>query len=55
MTTKLMLLQTVKRFPDDASIEDAMGKFLFLAKIERFEETGCALSEEKDLRMGGCP
>ena len=35
MTTKQMLLQTAKRLPDDASIEDAMERLLFLAKIEK--------------------
>jgi predicted transcriptional regulator len=35
MTTKQMLIQTVKKLPDNASIEDAMERFLFLAKIEK--------------------
>jgi predicted transcriptional regulator len=35
MTTKQMLLQTAKKLPDDASIEDAMERLLFLAKIEK--------------------
>ena len=35
MTTKEMLLQTFRKLPDDASIEDAMDRLLFLAKIER--------------------
>ena len=29
------MIQTVKRLPDGASIEDAMESFLFLAKIEK--------------------
>ena len=35
MTTKQMVMQTVKNLPEDASIEDAMEKLLFLAKIEK--------------------
>ena len=35
MTTKQMVMQTVKRLPANASIEDAMEKLLFLAKVER--------------------
>ncbi|MGO8705614.1 MAG: hypothetical protein ACLQVA_17520 [Candidatus Brocadiia bacterium] len=35
MTTKQMLIQTVKKLPENASIEDAMESFLFLAKIEK--------------------
>lgn len=35
MTTKQMVMQTVKRLPANASIEDAMEKLLFLAKIEK--------------------
>ena len=35
MTTKQMVLQTVKRLPANASIEDAMEKLLFLAKVEK--------------------
>jgi len=35
MTTKEKVLQAVNNLPDDASIEDAMDRFLFLAKIER--------------------
>jgi len=30
-----MLIQTVKKLPQNASIEDAMESFLFLAKIEK--------------------
>ena len=35
MTTKQMVLQTVKKLPDNASIEDAMEQLLFLAKVEK--------------------
>lgn len=35
MTTKERLLQAVKDLPDDATIEDAMERFLFLAKVDR--------------------
>ena len=35
MTTKEKMLQTVQELPDDASIEDAMERLLFLAKIEK--------------------
>ena len=35
MTTKEKVPQAVNNLPDDASIEDAMDRFLFLAKIER--------------------
>ncbi|OHB72940.1 MAG: hypothetical protein A2Z25_24780 [Planctomycetes bacterium RBG_16_55_9] len=35
MTTKEKVLQAVSSLPDDASIEDAMDRLLFLAKIER--------------------
>jgi hypothetical protein len=35
MTTKQLVLQTVKKLPDTATIEDAMEKLLFLAKIEK--------------------
>jgi len=35
MTTKQKFLQALQDLPDDASIEDAMERLLFLAKIER--------------------
>lgn len=35
MTTKQLVLQAVKKLPDTATIEDAMEKLLFLAKIEK--------------------
>jgi len=35
MTTKEQMLQAVKALPADATIEDAMERFLFLAKVER--------------------
>lgn len=35
MTTKEKLVQAVESLSDDATIEDAMERLLFLAKIER--------------------
>ncbi len=35
MTTKQMVLQTVRKLPANASIEDAMEQLLFLAKVEK--------------------
>ncbi len=35
MTTKERVLKVLKDLPDDASIEDAMERLLFLAKIQR--------------------
>ncbi len=35
MTTKEMMLHAVEDLPDDATFEDAMERFLFLAKVER--------------------
>jgi predicted transcriptional regulator len=35
MTEKERALQAVREMPDDASIEDAMERLLFLAKIEK--------------------
>ncbi|OGV74802.1 MAG: hypothetical protein A3K19_17825 [Lentisphaerae bacterium RIFOXYB12_FULL_65_16] len=35
MTTKEKMLHAVEELPADATIEDAMERFLFLAKIER--------------------
>lgn len=35
MTEKEKVLQAVRDMPDDASIEDAMERLLFLAKIEK--------------------
>lgn len=35
MTTKQMMIRAVKKLPDDASVEDAMERFLFLAKVEK--------------------
>ena len=35
MTTKEKMLQAVEDLPADATIEDAMERFLFLAKVER--------------------
>lgn len=35
MTTKEKMLHAVEDLPADATIEDAMERFLFLAKVER--------------------
>jgi predicted transcriptional regulator len=35
VTAKDKMLQAVQALPDDASIEDAMERLLFLAKIEK--------------------
>ncbi len=35
MTTKERAVRAVQELPDDASIEDAMERLLFVAKIER--------------------
>ena len=35
MTTKEKVMDLVEDLPDDACIEDAMGRLLFLAKVER--------------------
>lgn len=35
MTTKEKVLHAVQELPDNASIEDAMERLVFLAKIER--------------------
>ena len=35
MTAKQKVMQAMEALPDDASIEDAMERLLFLAKIER--------------------
>ncbi len=35
MTTKEKMLRAVEELPDNATVEDAMERFLFLAKVER--------------------
>jgi predicted transcriptional regulator len=35
MTTKEKVLEAVKNLPEEASVEDAVERLLFLAKIER--------------------
>ena len=35
MSTKEKVIRAVQNLPDDASIEDAMERLLFLAKIEK--------------------
>ena len=47
MTTKQKVIEAVRDLPDNASIEDAMQRLLFLAKIDRGiqqAETGQTLS-----------
>ena len=50
MTVKEKVLQIVRALPDDASIEDAMERLLFLAKVEKGleqAEAGETLSHEE--------
>ena len=50
MTTKEKMIEAVSSLPDDAQIEDAMEKLLFLAKIEKGLEQadlGQTLSHEE--------
>ena len=50
MTTKQKVLKAVKSLPADASIEDAMERLLFLAKVEkglRQAEAGQTVPHEK--------
>ncbi|MBN1104290.1 MAG: hypothetical protein JXL84_12810 [Deltaproteobacteria bacterium] len=35
MTAKQMIIEAVEDLPNDATIEDAMERLLFLAKVER--------------------
>lgn len=35
MTIKERMIEAVKALPDDAGIEDAMERFLFIAKVEK--------------------
>ena len=35
MTTKEQLARVIAELPDDATVEDAMERLLFLAKVER--------------------
>ena len=35
MITKEKMLKSIQCLPDDASIEDAMERFLFLAKVDK--------------------
>lgn len=42
MTTKEKMLKAVSDLPDNASIEDAMERLLFLSKVERgLQEADC--------------
>jgi predicted transcriptional regulator len=50
MTAKEKVLQAIRSLPRDASIEDAMEKILFLAKVERGlaeAEAGKTIPHEK--------
>jgi predicted transcriptional regulator len=50
MTTKEKVIRAVKELPDDASIEDAMERLLFIAKIEKGiqeADSGKTLSHEQ--------
>jgi predicted transcriptional regulator len=46
---KQKIMETVEHLPDDATVEDAMERLYFLAKIERGleqSETGLGISHE---------
>jgi hypothetical protein len=48
-SVKQKIMETVERLPDDATVEDAMERLYFLAKIERGleqSEAGLGLSHE---------
>ncbi len=48
-SVKQKILETVEHLPDDATVEDAMERLYFLAKIERGleqSEAGLGLSHE---------
>jgi predicted transcriptional regulator len=56
VTTKDLLRETAERLPDGASVEDAIERLLFLAKIERGKadaDAGRTVShEDVKLRLG---
>jgi predicted transcriptional regulator len=56
VTTKDLLRETAERLPEGASVEDAIERLLFLAKIERGKadaEAGRTVShEDVKLRLG---
>jgi predicted transcriptional regulator len=50
MTTKQKVLRAVQSLPENASIEDAMERLLFLSKVERGRkqaDAGQTISHEK--------
>jgi len=50
MTEKEKVLQAISNMPDDASIEDAMERILFLAKIDKGiiqADTGQTIAHEQ--------
>lgn len=56
VTTKDLLRETAERLPDGASVEDAIERLLFLAKIERGKadtEAGRTVSHEEVKRRLG--
>ncbi len=57
MTTKEKVLKAVQGLPDDAPIEDAMERLLFLAKIEKGLEqanAGETISHDQVREKTGC-
>ena len=57
MTTKEKVLKAVQSLPDDAPIEDAMERLLFLAKIEKGLEqanAGETISPDQVREKTGC-
>ena len=57
MTTKEKVLKAVQSLPDDAPIEDAMERLLFLAKIEKGLEqanAGETISHDQVREKTGC-
>lgn len=56
MTTKDLLKETAERLPEDASVEDAIERLLFLANIERGKadaDAGRVISHEEVKRRFG--
>lgn len=56
VTAKDLLKETAERLPENASVEDAMERFLFLAKIERGKadaEAGRTISHDDVKRRLG--
>jgi predicted transcriptional regulator len=56
VTTKDLLKETAERLPEDASVEDAIERLLFLVKIERGKadaDAGRTISHEEVKRRFG--